>query len=160
MAMIIANTKTLYASQGDYKGLYGYSSSTNKIQVIIGEENNNFSHPWGGFNWLESEGSRNNELFHLTFDSLPKEACLAISTTDWGNEQSSGVVGIRIDSGYISWDAFEYYYNCLDSSSYEYIINNSYTACKTRLPLLPSTAAQYCGLCDTFQNCGITLFVR
>ena len=164
MSMILANTRILYSSQGNYSGLYGYGTYIEGIKPIIGETDE-FLSPFGGYNWLESEGSHNSEMFHLTFSALPKEACMELATLNWGTEQSSGIVGLGIGIDYISWPAFEYYDDCINSSTSEHIVENStygilYTACKTKLPIPPATAAEYCNICAEAGNCGITLFSK
>ena len=164
MSMILANTRILYSSQGNYSGLYGCGTYIEGIKPIIGETDE-FLSPFGGFNWLESEGSHNSEMFHLTFSALPKEACMELATLNWGTEQSSGIVGLGISINYISWPAFEYYDNCINSSTSEHIAANHasrilYTACKTKLPIPPATAAEYCNICAEAGNCGITLFSK
>ena len=165
MSMILANTRILYSSQGNYSGLYGYGTYIEGIKPIIGETDE-FLSPFGGFNWLESNSySVNDEIFHLTFSALPKEACMELATLNWGTEQSSGIVGLGIGIDYISWPAFDYYNNCINSSTSEHITANNtygilYTACKTKLPIPPATAANYCNICAEAGDCGITLFSK
>ena len=164
MSMILANTRILYSSQGNYSGLYGYGTYIEGIKPIIGETDE-FLSPFGGYNWLESEGSHNSEMFHLTFSALPKEACMELATLNWGTEQSSGIVGLGIGIGYVSWVAFNHYDDCINSSTSEHIVENStyeilYTACKTKLPIPPATAAEYCNICAEAGDCGITLFSK
>ena len=161
MSMILANTRILYSSQGNYSGLYGSGTYIEGIKPIIGETDE-FLSPFGGYNWLESEGSDNNNMFHLTFSALPKEACMELATLNWGTEQSSGIVGLGIGIDYISWPAFDYYDDCINSSTSEHITSSGilYTACKTKLPIPPATAANYCNICAEAGNCGITLFSK
>ena len=160
MSMILANTRILYSSQGNYSGLYGSGTYIEGIKPIIGETDE-FLSPFGGYNWLET-GSSHNDMFHLTFSALPKEACMELATLNWGTEQSSGIVGLGIGIDYISWPAFDYYDDCINSSTSEHITSSGilYTACKTKLPIPPATAANYCNICAEAGNCGITLFSK
>ena len=163
MSMILANTRILYSSQGNYSGLYGNGTYIEGIKPIIGETDE-FLSPFGGYNWLETSSSH-TDIFHLTFSALPKEACMELATLNWGTEQSSGIVGLGIGIGYVSWVAFGYYDDCINSSISEHITANNtseilYTACKTKLPIPPATAAEYCNICAEAGNCGITLFSK
>ncbi len=163
MSMILANTRILYSSQGNYSGLYGSGTYIEGIKPIIGETDE-FLSPFGGYNWLET-GSSHNDMFHLTFSALPKEACMELATLNWGTEQSSGIVGLGIGIGFVSWVAFNNYDDCINSSTSEHIVENStyeilYTACKTKLPISPATAANYCNICAEAGDCGITLFSK
>ncbi len=160
MSMILANTRILYSSQGNYSGLYGYGTYIEGIKPIIGETDE-FLSPFGGYNWLEGS----DKIFHLTFSALPKEACMELATLNWGTEQSSGIVGLGIGIGFVSWVAFNNYDDCINSSTSEHIVENStyeilYTACKTKLPIPPATAAEYCNICAEAGDCGITLFSK
>ena len=160
MSMILANTRILYSSQGNYSGLYGSGTYIEGIKPIIGETDE-FLSPFGGYNWLEGS----DKIFHLTFSALPKEACMELATLNWGTEQSSGIVGLGIGIGFVSWVAFNNYDDCINSSTSEHIVENStyeilYTACKTKLPISPATAANYCNICAEAGDCGITLFSK
>lgn len=72
---------------------------------------------------------------------LPKEACVALATADWGTTSSSGLVGMVV---------IAYSYGMgfvVDGCDGEGELGSSgdyYYACSGHLPLAPSLAAKYC----------------
>ena len=100
--MISTNIRTLYSSQRNYNGLnntlaiqagvvsgdmYDTTASTSKITnafqgdvfITVGEHN-----------------SQPGAAYIIGFDGLPKAACVAAATTDWGGDVGSGFAGMIV----------------------------------------------------------------
>ena len=98
---VIANIRTLYSGQPNYTGLS--TSVAIKIGAIPTEMLNGVSptsatavyNAYSGKVFISSAytSSRNNRSFIIAFGGLGKEACVALSTADWGSESGSGFIG-------------------------------------------------------------------
>ena len=142
---IATNIRTLYAQQNDYDGLNATTAtqmgaipddlktSTNRYGSI------HITNVFGGelfvYGYGEKTGSHNGELFAIGLTGLPKEACVALTTADWGTRDSSGIIGVSIGSA--SGNAFAY-----KSPNHE--LESFYYSYFTDLPISPTEAAQYC----------------
>ena len=101
---IVTNVRTLYAQQTSYGGLYSQLQNGDKLGVLPDElkdgiyswsHNNN---PFKGTIGI-SEGY-GDKFFVLTYHGLPKEACVALATYDWGDKYSSGLTAISVHSNF------------------------------------------------------------
>ncbi len=114
LSMLIANIRTLFASQSDYSGLnngtaikYGvvpndmYTTASNGTYA----SNYTISNPFAGDVEIAVSGSdagHTTHAFTVTYENIPQEACVNIMTSDWGSGQGSGLIAIAVagaDSG-------------------------------------------------------------
>lgn len=103
ISMMITNIRTLYSAQGNYDGL----SEKNAYALgVVPEEmgtNGTLTNPFGGAVKISTYGSssgredRQNDTFTVSFENLPREACINIATQDWGFGQTAGFLGIGIN---------------------------------------------------------------
>ncbi len=113
VSQIVANTRTLYARQRNYKSLGESEGSTNhkvvykanlapKEMFEDGSGSYAMTNPFGGDVKISS-GHKNNWLDHKAFVigyyGLPDEACIELATQDWGDGTNSGLIGIGILTG-------------------------------------------------------------
>ena len=102
VSTIVTNLRTLYSSQPNYKGLT--TSVAIKAGAIPTEMLNGVSptsataiyNAYGGKVLISADNTslRNQRSFSIALGGLGKEACVALSTADWGNESGSGFVGV------------------------------------------------------------------
>lgn len=108
VSMLVANLRTLFSSQGDYKGLnngqaikFGvvpndmYANASNNTYA----SNYDIKNAFGGAVKIESDAARSagdsgHEAFVISYEGLPSEACVTIATGDWGSGQASGLIAI------------------------------------------------------------------
>ena len=101
ISMTVTNIRTLYAQQDDYTGLLTTNAYAMGVtDDAMGTTGSKLVNPFGGFVAIKSakngsagEGNK-NRAFEITFFGLPREACVAIATNDWGSGYSSGLLGI------------------------------------------------------------------
>lgn len=100
IAMTVTNIRTLYAQQKTYTGL----DSVNLYDLGVTDDamgkSGTLTNPFGGGVSITVDDSGaystadEDTAFVITFSSLPREACIAIATNDWGSGYSSGMLGI------------------------------------------------------------------
>lgn len=104
VSMLVANIRTLFSSQGNYKGL------TNAQAIKFGVVPNDMYTPksgsaeiteiknaFGGQVYIAASGGRaenDNEAFVIVYSGLTSEACVTIATGDWGSGQASGLIAL------------------------------------------------------------------
>ena len=140
----IANIQTLYAQQTTYAGLS--VSNAIKMGVTLDEMNNGttLKNPFNGIYEIENWYNDGPELlFRLELNGLPKEACIALATQDWGSVLSSSVVGVAVGKGNSISQVYDYENITLGCSGTTELYNG-YGACADSLPIPVATAAQYC----------------
>ena len=150
IAEIATNIQTLYVQQDDFSGL----SETTAVQMGIVPDDLKtsagryggieISHAFNGNVYIDYDYD-NPKSFSITFNGLPKEACMTLATTNWGSS-STGLVGVLV--GEIS--AFmNDSYNYLVKNGTEGIINGGshkgYYANAPYLPLSPAKVLDACG---------------
>ena len=101
VSMIVTNIRTLYAQQTTYEGL------TNKTAIQMGVIPDELGTDYNtgtlvnGFNGnvfigsATSGSATDTKAFLVGFTGLPREACVAIATGDWGSGSSSGLIGLQ-----------------------------------------------------------------
>ena len=109
VSMLVANIRTLYSGQRNYKGLgnstaigFGiipnemYSSTSKIVNAFNGE----VSIAAASGDTAGGTGSTvyQNKAFQITYDGLSREACVAIATADWGTGAASGLVGMAVSN--------------------------------------------------------------
>ena len=103
IAMTVTNIRTLYAQQPYYDGL----ETGNAYQMGVTDDamgtGSTLTNPFGGNVYIgtahskaagEGNGDTDKRAFLVTFAGLPREACVAIATNDWGSGYSSGLLGL------------------------------------------------------------------
>ena len=155
----LANIQTLYAQQTTYEGLdyLIYDRKSEIIKVLFSNMDlNNTNIPMNPFNGgYELENDYPNEL-KLILTGLPKEACIALSTQDWGASLPS-LVALSIAKGNnITQDADDRQMIPVDcKESFE--TRTGYVACSDNLPIPVATAAKYCNNPDDQHILKITI---
>ena len=170
VATIVTSIKTLYAQQKDYEGL---DSETAAIIGAIPDEMitdydfmyHDLTNPFGGNTIIwhfgrQRDGDRNHNAIIIQYQNLPKEACIALATNDWGASSSSGLIAIAaagdsnsalgVDSSYIG---------CSGIKTEEYHSVNYAVACpngsEVSVPMPPQIAASACN-CDKGNHCTVS----
>ena len=144
----IANIQTLYAQQTTYEGLDLIVNHRNYDLIKTIFTNTDFSNsdtpiPNNPFNGIYEIETYNNGNFKLELNGLPKEACIALATQDWGDVLSSSVIGVTVGTvDYIThlYDYGDITLGCSGTTEFY----NGYGACADSLPIPVATAAQYC----------------
>ena len=104
---VVTNIRTLYSGQPNYSGL------TTKIaiqmgaigaEMLSGAKTTSASKAYNAFNGqvgvaAAAVNSVANMGFTVTFTGLGKEACVALSTADWGSGSGSGLVSVAAGTG-------------------------------------------------------------
>ncbi len=141
VSTIVTNIKTLYAEQKNYNGLDTATAiSMGAVPDELGTStasNFTLTNSFGGSVFIITNSYNTFEIY---FDSLPKEACIALATNDWGN--SSGLIAIQATSTG-GWNLFEFSKGCEGYAS-----NSLAIACpmgtKVSTPMSPEIAAKAC----------------
>ena len=150
IAEITTNIQTLYLQQDDFNGLDNATAvQMGVVPDDLGTSVNRYgrieiSHAFNGNVNIHYDYD-NPKSFSITFKGLPKEACMTLATTNWGNS-STGLVGVLVGetSGFMD-DS----YNYLVKNGTEGIIGGAshkgYYANAPYLPLSPAKVLDACG---------------
>ena len=141
VSTIVTNIKTIYAQQKNYNGLDTATAiSIGAVPDELGTStasNFTLTNSFGGSVFIITNSYNTFEIY---FSSLPKEACIALATNDWGN--SSGLIAIQATST-SAWELFDFSKGCEG-----YISNSLVVACpkgsKVSVPMSPEIAAKAC----------------
>lgn len=104
VTQIVSSTRALFYGHKSYKALDDSTADLIKKAHLFPDElgNGTNSNPFGGSVTLKSaqknSGDSKNKAFSLTFTGIPDEACIDISTQDWGRGPRSGLVNIKINN--------------------------------------------------------------
>ena len=93
VSMLVANIRTLYSGQRSYSGL----SNANAIAfgVVPSEMVGSGSTITNAFSSNVTVTSASSDMhFTVKFEGLGKEACVSMTTADWGSGSGSGLVSI------------------------------------------------------------------
>ena len=99
ISMTVTNIRTLYAQQPNYTGLSHTLAYNMGIidDAMKGSSSGQIVSPFGAVEIAPAtNGTDATGAFTITFKDLPREACVAIATNDWGSNYSSGLLGIGI----------------------------------------------------------------
>lgn len=116
ITMLTTNIRTMYGTQSDYTGLPKDAISLNLIptsmipvESTVGTDSLlTLKSPFKGDVDLETSSINGdpttateapNSAFVITYKTLPREACVALATADFGAGAGSGFVGVCIDTG-------------------------------------------------------------
>ena len=137
---IVANTRTLYASQNPqnkYKSL-DYSTAKN-AGILTVDLHNSDIYPSLSGNYYNSY-----KTFVINLDWISEKECVALATADWGTTSSTGFYSLAI-SDYSHNN--EEVIGCETTGENNFGSGNKmYVACSGQLPLSPAIAAKYCAL--------------
>ena len=172
IAMTVTNIRTLYAQQRTYDGL----ASTNAYDMGVVDDamangaqttgNNSLKNAFNGPVTITtgvsgSVGERDVKTtgstpvykgaFILTFGNLPREACVAIATNDWGSNYSSGLLGIKTAATTAAAADFA----CYVKGGRETNGTDTGMACSSDGPLSVASAATGCD-CSSYA-CSVSL---
>ena len=110
IAMTVTNIRTLYAQQPHYDITTTAAWDMGVVDDAMkgaaatgaGATGFNLKNAFNGPVYIESakngavdELTDDTNAFVVTFGGLPREACVAIATNDWGSNYSSGQIGIQ-----------------------------------------------------------------
>lgn len=101
-------------------------------------------------NEIAIDSSYLDNAFHITYYALPKEACIALASTDWGTENTTGIKAVIIGqaTGFAFTDDDLFGKDCTNGDYYD----ESYYACSGHLPIPTSIAAKYCNSLDPYDR--------
>ena len=159
ISQIVTNIRTLYAQQTSYEGLGTQPSSVenpsnlSNLGIIPDGLTTSNSYPYlinvfqGSVNidyWWSF-----GKTFTVVYDGLPKEACVALATYDWGSPSSSGFIAISIGSGALCGPARSTKESCNASNEDSVDVVACAGNTENPTPMNVATAASAC-------NCGET----
>ena len=132
IAEVVFNIRSMYAQQNpkDYSSLY------------VDSLPEDFGKAFGGYAVFNSvpNGILEPDRFSISLFGLPMEACVALATTNWGTDETTGFVGMSILSASAGYGYI--YVGCKGEGEGSYTA--FYYACSGSLPLSPSVASKYC----------------
>ena len=142
IAEVVFNIRSMYAQQNpkDYSSLY------------VDSLPEDFGKAFGGYAEFNSvpNGILEPERFSISLFGLPMEACVALATTNWGTDETTGFVGMSILSASAGYGYI--YIGCKGEG--EGSFNAFYYACSGSLPLSPLLS-----LLNIVQEVHIDLFI-
>ena len=99
LTMLVTNIRTMYGTQENYNGLD--VPSAYQLGIIAASSYTSSSstmvNPFKGQVTLAADKAKagvDDSAFIITYDGLPKEACIALATSDWGTGAGSGFIGV------------------------------------------------------------------
>lgn len=101
LSMIVANIRTIYAGQRNYKDL----TTLVAIQLgaipneMLGGAANTITNAFNGLVDIKSASVNNvaDLAFYVEYKGLSQDACSTLATSDWGSGSNSGLLAISID---------------------------------------------------------------
>ena len=115
VSQIVANTRTLYARQKDYRSIS--NKVMYKANLAPKEMFEDGSGSYGAVNSFGGDveiglstklSGSDMKAFAITYYGLPEEACIELATQDWGSDTSSGLIAIGVNS----YDHTQVYLGC------------------------------------------------
>jgi type II secretory pathway pseudopilin PulG len=103
ITMFVTNIRTSYGTQRNYANLsMANAYSLGIVPAAISTNGTTFTNPFKGAVDIapvavkSAEGSAATAGFTLKYTKLPKEACIALATADFGSGAGSGFVGVDV----------------------------------------------------------------
>ncbi len=158
IATIIANIRTLYASQGNYEGVDVMGALIMPDSIKTGSSDWDYNIMGNKLFYLDEHWigpakiKKDYDAFGLVVNGLSSKECVALATKDWGSS-SSGIQAIAIGKGHITdgrgfrymEDLFTKFISETGTVSGGYQNASSmYYAKPSKLPISPATASQQC----------------
>ena len=105
VSMLIANLRTMFSAQGNYKDLdnaqaIGFGIVPDDMIKTSGTGANattTIQNPFGGDVTIDGSPIKQGDTdgaFRITYEGLSREACVTLATGDWGSGQSSGLIAM------------------------------------------------------------------
>ena len=103
----VTNIRTLYSGQPNYEDLtttIAIRMGAVGAEMLSGKSNTSATAAYNAFNGqVGIEATKVNNVdnmgFKVTFTGLGKEACVALSTADWGSGSGSGLISVAAGTG-------------------------------------------------------------
>ncbi len=157
ISQIVTNIRTLYLQQKDYNGLTTATAiqmgaipddlttgSRGNITNIFGGNISTYS-SLSSYAWHNSVGDT-EDAFMISIYSLPKEACVALATMDWGTS-STGLIAVSVnDDGFSN---FTYNFPKCDGYTGDYSVAGCAGGSTVSVPIPVSLAAKACNKSST-----------
>ena len=170
IAMTVTNIRTLYAQQTTYSGLadtnaYDMGVVDDAMVTAKSQGKNTLANVFGGnvFIGTDASGVKGEAdsmgAFVVSFDGLPREACVAIATNDWGSNYSSGLLGIKTgnqDKGLSKAETIGCYVLGGTKGNDKDAVATKGISCASDGPLTVSGAATGCA-CNSGNSCTVSL---
>ena len=102
LTMLVTNIRTMYGTQESYRGLSVSQACNLGIIPQHSYQNGRMINPFKGEVEIQSASAINrvkDSAFIITLKGLPKGACVALATADWGR----GYIGVKVNDGF--WSA-------------------------------------------------------
>ena len=102
LTMLVTNIRTMYGTQDNYNNLsvaQAYGLGIIAASASQGTNHSQMINPFKGDVELESavvKGTIADSGFVVSYEGLPKEACIALATSDWGTGAGSGYIGVEV----------------------------------------------------------------
>jgi len=96
LTMLVTNIRTMYGTQENYNGLSIPQAASLGIIAQSSLSGSKMVNPFKGEVYLEASPAKQDvedSGFVIAYDGLPKEACIALATSDWGTGAGSGFIG-------------------------------------------------------------------
>ena len=151
ISQIVTNIRTLYLQQKDYNGLDNSSAiqmgaipddltiSSGDIKNIFGGNIRIYTSASSAA-WLDSVGET-DDAFIISVHNLPKEACVALATMDWGTS-STGLIAVSVNDDGLSSPSL-IYPKC-DGYANDYYVVGCPGSSTVSVPIPVSSAATAC----------------
>ena len=105
ITMLVTNIRTMYGTQASYNGLTnGQAVQLGIVPAVMGTDTGStatLTNPFKGSVTIDGtatakSGAAAGTAFTVLYTGLPTEACIALSTTDFGSGAGSGFIGVDI----------------------------------------------------------------
>ncbi|MBO6281548.1 MAG: hypothetical protein ILA52_02070 [Alphaproteobacteria bacterium] len=160
ISQIVGNMRTLFSSQKQYGVAESPCYTANdciylkKAHIIPdemwGSDGVTVENAFGGKVFLQATtkklGERDLKGFSIQLQDLPEEACMSLSTYDWGSSSSSGLVALAINNGSGGFASSDGYSQGYKSDGMVVAVPNGNTV---SIPVPVSEAATACQESDT-----------
>lgn len=101
MSMIVANTRTMYATQTNYDGLGNKNAKQFGLvpsEMYASVTDSKLSNAYSGQVTIKTLTYRGTAqgAFVISHANIPSEACVSLLSSDWGSDTSSGLIGLGV----------------------------------------------------------------
>ena len=100
ITMLVTNIRTAYGQQRNYSGLDNSKAlGLGIIPPVMGTDAAKLTNPFKGSVTIAAAQAKkgvDNSGFIVAYTKLPKEACIALATSDFGSGAGSGFVGVDV----------------------------------------------------------------
>lgn len=107
VSTLVANVRTLYASQPNYEGLtteIAIKMGAIGPEMLNGVKQEDATSAFNAFNGgvtvtAKTVDGGTNRYFEVVFDGLSREACVQMASSDWGSGSGSGLYSVQAGNG-------------------------------------------------------------